>query len=269
MSNSNTSTDINEQVKILTEKLRKTELAYQMACQMSQFKGGFLARIAHELRSPLNGLIGAHQLILSDLCEDPAEEREFIAKAQASAQKLVQLLDEIIGISKAEHGSIELDIKPVSLTDIFNKVYQLTHLQAANRNCHLEIISPNPDIYVLAEPKRLQQILFSLIDAAIIAGRDDKISLLVAPNNTNDTVKIWIDDRSSISPWSEPVDLLISPPALDDPFDENPQLSPGMIMLMAQNLLEMMEGHLELIAVEDNGTKFTRIQSQLKLVLPE
>ena len=42
------------------------ELAYQMAQEMSDFKGGFLARVTHELRSPLNGLIGLHQLILED-----------------------------------------------------------------------------------------------------------------------------------------------------------------------------------------------------------
>ena len=62
----------------LKEELKQAQLAYQMAAQMSQFKAGFLARTSHELRSPLSSMIGLHQLILSDLCESPEEQKEFI-----------------------------------------------------------------------------------------------------------------------------------------------------------------------------------------------
>src|SRR5689334_21319694 len=72
------------QESIWQEQLRQVELAYRMASEMSQFKAGFLARVSHELRSPLNGMIGMHQLILSDLCDGPQEEREFVAQADES-----------------------------------------------------------------------------------------------------------------------------------------------------------------------------------------
>ena len=52
------------------EQLKQTQLAYQLAQQMSQFKAGFLTRVSHELRSPLNSMIGLHQLILSDFSCD-------------------------------------------------------------------------------------------------------------------------------------------------------------------------------------------------------
>ena len=89
----------------LSQRMREVELAYHMAREMSQFKAGFLARTTHVLRSPLNGLIGLHQLILSDLCENPEEEREFIGQAHQRALQLLKLIDEILHIARAEHGN--------------------------------------------------------------------------------------------------------------------------------------------------------------------
>ncbi len=265
------SPDLHQEVQILTEKLKQTQLAYQMAAQMSQFKGGFLARIAHELRSPLNGLIGAHQLILSDLCDDPAEERDFVAKAHASALKMVHMLDEIIDVSKAEHGTVNVDIQPVGLANIFQTVYQLTYLLAANRNIPFTVISPDPDIYVLAEPRRLKQVLLSLIDTAIVPMKEGGITLSASSSLTTETAYIWLDDESAVNPWSEPLDLLKSVSPLDENFPEKLRLSPGMMLLMNQNILEMMNGHLEFLDVpaKEGLANFTRVQCSLPLLVPE
>ncbi|XHX75955.1 MAG: sensor histidine kinase [Stenomitos frigidus ULC029] len=87
-------------------ELQALQMAYQFATEMSQFKGGFLARTSHELRSPLNGMIGMHQLILEDLCDSPEEEREFIAQANESALKLIKLLDTVLDVARLEHGKL-------------------------------------------------------------------------------------------------------------------------------------------------------------------
>ncbi|MEQ8958292.1 MAG: histidine kinase dimerization/phospho-acceptor domain-containing protein, partial [Coleofasciculus sp. C2-GNP5-27] len=78
-----------DQLESLKQELEQTRLAYQMAHEMSLYKGGFLARTSHELRSPLSSLMGMHQLILSDLCDSPEEAKEFVAQAHTSAQKMV------------------------------------------------------------------------------------------------------------------------------------------------------------------------------------
>ena len=93
----------------LLQELQQTQLAYYKAQEMSQFKAGFLTRISHELRSPLSSIMGLHQLILADLCENPEEEREFIGQAHEKSFKLLKLLDEILNISKIESGRNKLD----------------------------------------------------------------------------------------------------------------------------------------------------------------
>ena len=147
---------LEKEIENLKEELKQTKLAYEMAKEMSQFKAGFLARTSHELRSPLSSLMGMHQLILSDLCDSPEEEREFITQANISAQKMVKLLDEVIAIAKTEQGTSRLEIRPISLTQIFEEIEVLTHMQAANRNLQLKVISPAQDIQVLADARRFR-----------------------------------------------------------------------------------------------------------------
>lgn len=250
-----------DQTAIL-EELKQTQLAYQMATEMSKFKAGFLARTSHELRSPLSSLISLHQLVLADLCDDPAEERETITQAHAAALRLVKLLDEIIAVSKIEHGSSTLSIESVHLKNIFEEVYNLTHLQAANRNFPLEISFPAPDIYVKADSRRLRQVLVNLVDMAITRMNEGSIYLSASPSPTSGYIHIWIDADYPNSIWSEPTDLLQSPPQKQ----ENPVLSTGMNLLINQTILELMQGKLELVT-SPIGDNFSRLQCDIPLAV--
>ncbi|MGK7926305.1 MAG: sensor histidine kinase, partial [Spirulina sp.] len=139
---------MSEELETLKTELEQTKLAYQMAAQIGLFKSGFLARTSHELRSPLNSLLGLHQLILADLCESPEEEREFVKQAHEAALKLIKLLDDIIYVSKVEYGFTRVEIHPFPLTEVFGELQRLIHLQAANRSYELEIDYPEPELYI-------------------------------------------------------------------------------------------------------------------------
>jgi hypothetical protein len=279
----------------LLEQLQQTRLAYCMATEMSQFKAGFLARTSHELRSPLSSLIGLQQLILADLCDDPAEEREYIAQAHASALKMVQLLDEIIDVSKTEHGRIQLEIQPLALAEVLAEVYQLNHLQAENRNLRFQVVPPDPEVYVLADPHRFKQILLNLVDVPISLMDEGNIRVSVHISPESDYAHIWVEDQRPASAWSEPLDLLQSslaaihqqikaPDRIElhkpEPSAQTGSRSPGLTLLLNQTLLEQMQGHLEVLAVPaapenleasqiDEFSNLTRIQCSIPLVPPE
>lgn len=264
----------------IADQLKQTELAYRMASEMSQFKGGFLARTSHELRSPLNGLIGMHQLILTDLCDSPEEERDFIAQANESALKMVSILDSLIEVSKVEHGSIPLEIQPIQLAQLLEEVHTLTHLQAKNRNLRLHVSLPDPDIYIQADPRRLRQVLVKLIDAAIAELPEGEIWVSAQPVPEAGVAHIWVeDDRPAITPkgellrtaWSEPIDRLQTAPEPQAPVP-----SPGLNLLVSQTLLALMQGRLEQQlgtategATSSESAHRTRIQCSLPLLVPE
>jgi K+-sensing histidine kinase KdpD len=250
-----------EDLFILRERLKQMELAYRMAEEMSMFKAGFLARASHELRSPLSSLIGLHQLIISDLCENPEEEREFLVEANNSALKLVKLLDEVIAVAKAEHGTASLELQPINLHQLFQEVHALIHLQAANRSLRLQITSPPETIFVMAEPRRLRQVLVNLIDRAILQMQlgGIRVSMAnVAKMGDTTLVIIWIDVDCAPQEWVEPLDLLNTPAE-----NISEKLSPGLNFLLDQTLMEVMASKIEIIAAE--SPEITRFQCTIPL----
>ena len=252
--------EINE----LKEELRQTQLAFQMAAQMSQFKGGFLARTSHELRSPLSTMIGLHQLILSDLCESPEEQKEFITQAYHSALKLMKLIDEIVAVSKAEYGSDRLYLESLQLARIFHEIQRLTRLQAANRNLKLDIIIPDSGICVFADRSRLTQLIFNLIDSGISLMRSGKIKLS-STFVTADTVTMQIDLDCATALWQESTTTEPNFEAADltqiREYLQQISLSANMKLLLSQTVLETMGGELELLDLseQNNGQPLTRI----------
>ncbi|AFZ26917.1 histidine kinase [Cylindrospermum stagnale PCC 7417] len=257
---------------LLLQQVKQTQLAYYMAAQMSQFKAGFLARTTHELRSPLNGLIGLHQLILSDLCENPAEEREFIALAHERALKLLKLIDEILSIARTEHGNSKLEIQPLALAEVLQEVDKLTYMLAANRNFPFLVLPPASEIYVLADPRWLRQVLVNLVDTAISQMEFGSICLSSSVAPTNKYVYIWLDLPTHGVLWSEPIDLIKFEDKPAQSEQENVALSPGMKLLLNQTLLEVMGGKLEVLfspTDKEANERLTRLQISIPLVIPE
>ncbi|MBE9206687.1 HAMP domain-containing histidine kinase [Nostoc sp. LEGE 06077] len=260
-------TEEQESVPKLRQEVKQTQLAYQMAQEMSQFKAGFLARTTHELRSPLNSVISLHQLILSDLCENLEEEREFVAQAHEKALKLLQLMDEILSISRIEYGTNKLDIQPRCLDTVFQEVKDLTYMLAANRNFPLQMSPVDPEIYVLADHRWLRQVLVNLVDTAITQMQEGSIcvSATVAPN-TN-TAHIYLDVPANALPESEPIDFIkhnYQPPQTQD---EKAILSPGMKLLLNQTLLEVMGAKLEILP-NSTASASTEALTRIQISLP-
>jgi len=256
----------------ILQQIKQTQLAYQMASEMSQFKAGFLARTTHELRSPLNGLIGLHQLILSDLCEDPAEEREFIAQAHERTLKLLKLMDEILSVARTEHGTNKLDIQPRPLAQVLEEVYDLTYMLAANRNFHLQILPADPEIYVLADHRWLRQVLINLVDTAIAQMEEGSIFISTSILPTSNLAHIWLDVPTHAITWSESIDLIKSEENLPQTDQGNATLSPGMKLLLNQTLVEVMGGKLEILpssTTKEPDQQLIRLQVSIPLVIPE
>jgi signal transduction histidine kinase len=221
--------------------MERSQLSSWQAVEMAQFKAGFLARTSHELRSPLNGLISGLQLILSDLCDDVDEEREYVKIAHDSALKLVELMDQVMLVSKVEMGSQSLKMQAVDLDILLQEVYFLTRMQAKNRNIRYEIPMLDDEVEVIADMNILRQALMSLIDGAVLMM--DEGSITVETYFEGGRAYMAIVATPSPLPWSEPLVLT------ETPADRAslPALSPSFRLRMSQALFEEMNGGLEIV----------------------
>ncbi|MEM8604169.1 MAG: histidine kinase dimerization/phospho-acceptor domain-containing protein, partial [Cyanobacteria bacterium P01_H01_bin.121] len=136
--------------------------------EFAEFQAGFLARSAHELRSPISSLMSCQQLILNDLCDSPEEERSCLQTAYEATQRLLTMLDTLVTISKLKIGKIQPKRQRIPLQDLLDEIYAMTHLAIANQNTKLEIEAlPDPALTVEGDPFVLRQ-LFPIIVNAIL-----------------------------------------------------------------------------------------------------
>lgn len=251
----------------LEAQLAQLQLDAGAIADIMQFKGGFLARVSHEIRSPLSKIISTHQIILADLCNDTAEEREFLEQANVAALKMVELLDEIMKVAKIERGKLPLKIERLSLETVFEEVYCLTYLQATDRNYPFNVDFPDDSLQIEADFKMLRQILVNLIQSAIEGMEAGTLNFSAFPEETQ--VRIWLDSPCAPDAWNDPVDLFEKE---HKPAEGNAvQLSPGLSFLMNQLLLEQMGGRLEILAppTDSDPAHLTRIQCSLPRATPD
>jgi K+-sensing histidine kinase KdpD len=259
-----------EDVQALSESIRQTQLAYQMAREMEQFKAGFLARITHELRSPLNGLIGLHQLILSDLCENPEEEHEFIEQAHERALQLLKIIDEVLNVARTEYGSNRLEMRSHSVAEVLKEVHGLTHMLAKNRNYPFQVTLPEPQISVITDRRWLRQILLSLVEtsiACIDADIQEGSIYLSATSFPTGTTQICLDIPIYALPKSEAIDLLTITNQ-----SSNTTMTVGMKFLLNQTLVEAIGGKLEILPSpqqQASNQDLIRLQISISQKIPE
>ncbi|TRT98419.1 sensor histidine kinase [Microcystis aeruginosa] len=251
-----------DDIDALKRELQQTRLAYQMAVAINHLKSSFLGRVAHELRSPLSSMISLHQMILADLCESPAEEREFIAQGQLAGRKLMAMLDEMINLSKLESGTIPLEREIFSLTKLWQDWASLTYLQAANRNIQLKFSPLTNDIAIIADYQCLSSALVLLVDAAVANLGSGSICVSVsALDEKKVTITLEFTGEMALWPMPEISSLsLESKPEEVKQFTQVLGFSPSLKFQLAKGIIEVSGGEMSLDRIDNNSQdKLTRI----------
>ncbi|MBD2326991.1 HAMP domain-containing sensor histidine kinase [Alkalinema sp. FACHB-956] len=241
-----------------------TALESWAAIELAQFKASFLARTSHELRSPLNGLISSLQMIQADLCDSPEEEREYVAMAHSAALKLVELLDEVIDVSKVQWGSRSLKPEAIDLDLLLQEIAYCTHLQAQNRNLRVYFPELEDTILIYGDRACLQQALTILVDIPLTIMQEGQIYVDLQVIGQQACIRLQ-DDRSPAD-WDGAIAVLNSPkpefPELQSlPSDPRllPQFSPALRLLIAKELLAANQASVEIVQETDRPTLLCRL----------
>ena len=234
-------------------------LAYERLSQLERFKSGFLARTAHELRSPINSVIGLHQLILEGLCETPEEEKQFTGEAKEAAYKVLQLFDTIIAASKLDIGREVPVLEPIPLKTLFKTLEELTHLQAANSN--LRLTFKPTDLFVASDLKWLQMMLLSLIDDAITATKLGHITLEAFDDGKHVLLQLAAD--RSVAELCVRLDTSLYGREVDLSNLSSVYLSTGLTLAIAQEMTKALNGELILPTEGDSSVVTVKLPKNI------
>jgi PAS domain S-box-containing protein len=151
----------NQELELSNRRLEEVNAQLEEA---SRLKSEFLANTSHELRTPLNGMIGFLQLVLDGMCESREEEVEFQKQALQCSRHLLGLINDVLDIAKIEAGKLTLDMSKLDLQQIFDEVYTLTHVQAAQKNLKLTFSDDTGrDVRVRGDFGKVKQVLVNLV----------------------------------------------------------------------------------------------------------
>jgi signal transduction histidine kinase/CheY-like chemotaxis protein len=141
---------------------------YEQAIAANRLKSEFLANMSHELRTPLNAIIGYSEMLLSQVYgELNQKQSDRLMRVNSSGKHLLELINDVLDLSKIEAGQMELALEPFSISDmVYDTLAAITpQAEAKNLNLNLKLASDLPKIQ--ADAQRIRQIITNLLDNAI------------------------------------------------------------------------------------------------------
>jgi len=153
--------------QVLQEKNVELESARSVAEIANLAKSEFLSSMSHELRSPLNAILGFAQLMESDSTPPTPTQKESIAQILQAGWHLLKLIDEILDLAKIESRKVPLAREPVSLPEVMLECQGMIEPQAQLRSIHMTYPQFDIPTFVLADRVRVKQVLINLLSNAI------------------------------------------------------------------------------------------------------
>jgi PAS domain S-box-containing protein len=227
--------------------------AKEEADRANHAKSDFLSRMSHELRTPLNSILGFGQLLDR---QSPSEtQRNRIRYILGAGRHLLNLINEVLDISRIESGTLQLSLEPVCIEEAISEALDLMRPLAAERSISLDASgSLDATSYVLADRQRLKQVLLNLLSNAVkYSALQGNVTLSFSPSGTR-LMRIAVRDTGA----GIPVDKLAR---LFTPFDrlgaeQSHVEGTGLGLALCQRLVQAMQGTIGVSSTLGNGSTF-------------
>ncbi|MDC1232541.1 ATP-binding protein [Gammaproteobacteria bacterium] len=223
--------------------------------QANEAKSRFMSRMSHELRTPLNSVLGFSELALNESKLAPEQRRQLEAIHQ-SGQHLLDLVNEILDLSRLESDTLEVTLEPVYLPDILDQCHLMTTPFAASHKVSLTVLPIDPSVCcVLADPLRLKQVLINLLSNAIKYNQDNGRVYVEVEAGASNTVFIRVRDTGIGFTQQETAQIFV-------PFERLNKSAAtvdgtGIGLLISKRLVELMNGSIDVHSVEGVGSEFS------------
>lgn len=256
-----------------TQERRMNEMlgeALHTARVANEAKSSFLANMSHDIRTPMNAIVGFARLLAKET-ENPAKVREFTGKIEASSRHLLGLINDILDMSKIESGKTALNIAEFSLQEQLDELYTMMSPQAKAKGQQFDFqIRDGLPRVVLGDKLRLNQVLINLLSNAIkYTQKGGEISLTVLPvhpveHNVAHLRFVVQDNGFGMSPGF--LQTIFEPFSRESTEATREVQGTGLGMAITKNIVDLMGGSIEVESELGQGSVFTL---EVELAVPD
>ena len=240
--------------QVLQEKNVELEGARSVAEIANLAKSEFLSSMSHELRSPLNAILGFAQLMESDSPPPGPAQKESIAQILQAGWHLLKLINEILDLAVIESGKVSLSPESVSLSEVMSECQSMMEPQAQKRGIVMTFCKFEKAVFVRADRTRLKQIIINLLSNAIKYNKERGTVEVTCSESSPNRIRISVSDSGE---GLTPEKLA----QLFQPFNRLGQEARGVAgtgigLVVTKRLAELMEGILGVESTVGVGSVF-------------
>ena len=262
------SRNIDEERRVQQETLEKErqaklllEDALKKAENANKAKSDFLSRMSHDIRTPMNAIIGMTELAQLHI-GDEEKQRDYLNKIASSGAHLLGLINEILDVSKIESGVMELSESPLNLRALAGEAAEMVRISMENSQQEFQVdIDESFDPWVMGDARRIRQVLVNILEnASKYTGQRGKITFSVCEFKKEEqrtgTYRFIIED-TGIGMKPEYMEHIFEPFSRADDSRTSKVPGTGLGMTIVKNLISMMDGDIRVESEYGKGSRFT------------
>ena len=219
---------------------------YYFQARIAPFEGNNVLALSHEIRTPLNAIVGFSEIVA--FTEDPEEKEEYIGIIRKNSNLLLQLIDDILDLSRIESGKSEMQLQPAEICTLIDEVGKVHRLKM-KENVEFKVVRPEEEIVTVTDRNRVTQVLFNFLSNAIKNTKQGTITFGMCKEG--DWVKLFVRDTGcGIS--KEKLPLIFTRFEKLNAFVQGT----GLGLPICQSIVERLGGRIEVESELGKGSVF-------------